>query len=512
MLALLSFGSIMKYKFISFALSILCMQWIILTPVQGESEQEVNQDNFIQDAIVKIYVVNNEPDYYSPWRMLDTDNLSGSGAIISGNQILTNAHVIANYTFVQVRRYGKAKRFKARVVSISHETDLALLTVDDEEFFVGITPLDIGDLPQAQQEVFVYGYPAGGDSLSVTKGILSRIEHHNYVHSSLSLLAGQIDAAINPGSSGGPVLVNDKIVGVVMQGSRQLENTGYMVPSSSIKHFLMDIKDGEHDGIPNIGILSQKMENPDLKRKYKMSKQQTGLLINQILLGSPTTNILKINDILLSINGHDIADDGTIEFRPKERTNYTYYVENLQMGDRVSLEYLRQGKIHTSDIKLNRRSKDYFLVDREQYDNLPRFFIYGGVVFSPLTKNFLQMWGEDWRQVAPENLLVELSNWPSEKRQEVVIVVKVLAHDINEGYHKIVKWIITEVNGKKFQDFNEFYRITMTSNEPYTIFKSNKNFLIVIERKKALENHEAILKNYQISKDRSSDLENMPIK
>ena len=212
------------------------------------------QNNLVKEATVKIYAISNSPDYYSPWKMLEMDSGSGSGAIIEKNRVLTCAHIISDHKYIQVQRYGEVQRFNARVVSVSHEADVAILTVDSEKFFENVVPLKFGELPKIQREVLVYGYPAGGDSLSITQGILSRIEHQSYAHSSLYLLAGQIDAAVNPGNSGGPVLVDGRIVGVAMMSydPDELENTGYMVPAPVIKHFLKDIEDGEHDGIPDI--------------------------------------------------------------------------------------------------------------------------------------------------------------------------------------------------------------------------------------------------------------------
>ncbi|MFA5562809.1 MAG: serine protease, partial [Candidatus Caldatribacteriota bacterium] len=189
----------------------------------------------VREAIVKVYTVSNSPDYYNPWSMQGPRASSGSGCMIEGNLILTNAHVVGNQTFLQVRKYGDTQRFTARVVAVSHLTDLALLTVDDEQFFEGEPALSLGELPETQQEVLVYGFPMGGDMLSITKGVISRIEHQPYVHSSSVFLAGQIDAAINPGNSGGPVLVEDKIVGVVMAGIPSAQNIGYMVPVPVIR-------------------------------------------------------------------------------------------------------------------------------------------------------------------------------------------------------------------------------------------------------------------------------------
>ena len=159
--------------------------------------------SIIKESIVKIYTVANLPNYQEPWNT-STAQFSGSGSVIVGNKILTNAHVIADSTFLEVKRYGHTKRYSATVINVSHDADLAIIEVKDPEFFSGATPLELGSLPTTQEEVVVYGFPTGGDTLSVTKGVVSRIEHQQYAHSSEYMLSVQIDAAINPGNSGGP--------------------------------------------------------------------------------------------------------------------------------------------------------------------------------------------------------------------------------------------------------------------------------------------------------------------
>ena len=112
---------------------------------------------------------------------------------------------------------GDTKRYEAKILSICHDCDLALITVKDKDFFKDTNSLEIGELPKLEQKVDVYGFPEGGETLSVTSGVISRIENQVYVHSGKSLLAIQIDAAINPGNSGGPAVSDGKVVGVVMQ-------------------------------------------------------------------------------------------------------------------------------------------------------------------------------------------------------------------------------------------------------------------------------------------------------
>ena len=178
----------------------------------------------VEKAVVKIYATVAEPLYYCPWLASAPYDIYGSGCIIEDELILTNAHMVGDVTYLQVRKEGDARRYPARVVSVSHEADLALVTVDSPGFFDGIEPLRLGELPRTRDAVTVYGYPEGGDALSTTQGVISRIETWDYVHSNLTLLAVQIDAVINPGNSGGPAIVDDRIIGVAMQAYTQSEN------------------------------------------------------------------------------------------------------------------------------------------------------------------------------------------------------------------------------------------------------------------------------------------------
>lgn len=499
---LLNFSSLtLSMKKISFLIFYFILYSFYSPAVFGEDKAP------IQDSIVKIYTIYTRPNYYNPWMMESTNQSSGSGAIISGKRILTNAHVVSHQTFIQVRKHGDSQKFKAHVISVSHDADLALLGVDDESFFQNTQPLGFGDLPPPQAEVSVYGFPIGGDSLSITKGVLSRIEHQRYVHSGFQFLAGQIDAAINPGNSGGPVIANNQIVGVVMQGLNNADNIGYMVPVSIIKHFLDDMKDGTYGGFPSTGLIIQKMENPDLRKKFKMQDTQSGILVLDIIAGSPAEGLFEKNDVLLAIEGHPLANDGTIEFRPKQRTSATYYIESKQMGGSITIDVLRNGEIKKVVLPLAQKINNQWLVSQEEYDTLPSYYIYGGVVFSKLTINYLKMWGKNWQKEAPIDLLEKTSSWPTADQKEIVLAVQVLPDEVNTGYHEINSWMMETVNDKPFKDFGEFVKILESQKgEPFMVFKDSKGQLVVLDNKKAQESHQRILETYRIQKDRSEDL------
>ena len=463
----------------------------------------------ISDAIVKVYAVSDPPDYLNPWNMMGPSSVTGSGAVIEGNRILTNAHVVSDLTFIQVRRYGDTQRYPARLLAISHQCDLALITVDDPSFFQGIDPLPTGDLPATNQEVLVYGFPMGGDTLSITKGVVSRIEHQPYVHSSITLLAGQIDAAINPGNSGGPVIVDGKIVGVVMQGIPSSQNIGYMVPAPIIKHFFEDLSDEQLDGFPNLGVYMQYMENPDIREKYTMPVNITGVLVNQVIPGSSADGIIQPGDVILSIDDSPIANDGTVEFRAKERTNLAYIVQKHQIGDDLNLKILRNGKVQNLSVNLSSSYEKNWLIPYEQYETLPTYYIYGGLVFSPLSINLFNIWGSSWFNNAPKELVALLANnIPTVEGEQVIILLRVLPASVNDGYQNYAPWIVQKVNGKVVLNMKELVQaIESNESNSFIILENNSNQQIVLNREKVKQANPQILATYKIREDRSLDLQ-----
>ena len=254
--------------------------------------------------------------YLSHWNDTCPDKIWLRDLKESGSEDVTwgEAHrQISSMAAILEQKFGHAKRMVVLSQNRAHWVlaDLAIITIDEPGFFSDLKALSIGNLPDPLQEVSVYGYPIGGKTLSITKGILSRVEQQIYAHAGAYLLAGQIDAAINPGNSGGPVIVNQEIVGVVMQANAggRAENLGYFVPPSIIRHVLTDSKDGVNDGFPDLGFRTQTLDSPAAKAAYGLKKNQDGVLVIKVFEDSPAADTFKENDVILRIDEYDIAED-----------------------------------------------------------------------------------------------------------------------------------------------------------------------------------------------------------
>ena len=459
-----------------------------------------HKEDVTKQAIVKIYTTSQIPNYQEPWSS-SMRSSTGSGAIIEGGYILTNAHVVANQAFIEVQRYGQRKRYIAKVYAVSHQSDLALLKVEEEAFFKDVSPLTFGVLPEVEQKIVVYGYPMGGSTLSATIGVVSRVEHHVYAHSGESFLAVQVDAAVNPGNSGGPALSHGKIVGVVMQVIKKSQNIGYLVPVSMVQHFIEDMKDGKNDGFADIGLGTQKLENPAMRRYYGLEDNVSGKLINKVVHNSSLAGLVKEGDILTAVDGHNIEDDGTVEFRKHEYSYFHYFIDAYQMGESVIFDLIRDKKVLQVKGLLKNTADDMYLVKTTRYDTVPTYFVYGGYVFSPLTRNLILSTNKNRLKLS-----YLASKWQEKDKSEVVVLLKVLASDMSRGDNDFGMWPIDKVNGETFKNFKEFYEKVNAVDDKYLVLEDKDGVKVIIDREEARTKQNIILKKYNIEFDKSVDL------
>ncbi len=476
---------------------LLCLVLGFTASANADSLKSIER---LKDAVVKIHTTSTPPDYFTPWRLLNANQSSGSGSVISGNRILTNAHVIADATYIQAQKHGDPRKYLARVAFVSHEADLAILEVEDTSFFEGLRPLKIGSLPEPLQEVSVFGYPFGGNTMSITRGILSRVEHQYYAHAGGYLLAGQIDAAINPGNSGGPVVVDGKIVGVVMQAntSGRAENLGYFVPPSVIRHVLKDAQDGNLDGFPDLGFRTQELDSPAMRQAYGVGDKSGGMLVAHVFDDSAAAGKIQPNDVIMAIDGFNIADDTSIEFRKNLRTNFKYAIDQYHLGDDVDIFLVRDGEEQKVTLSIAEASRNYSLVRPQQFEQEPQYLVYGGVVFVPLNMNLIKRWGRDWHRQAPVSFLHARNSRSSDDQRELVVGLKVLAADVNLGYHDWKNWILQSVDGQPIRDFDQFCQLVVSGQAQNTVFKDEEGYQMVINRQQAMATEAAVLNRYRV--------------
>jgi S1-C subfamily serine protease len=453
-------------------------------------------------SVVKIFTVSSQPDYYQPWQNQGQQQSSGSGFVISGNRILTNAHNIANQTFIMVRKQSDPKRYIAKLEFAGHDCDLAILKVDDQDFFKDLPAMELGEMPQLQDKVSVLGYPIGGDNISVTEGVISRIEPITYSHSGVSLLAVQIDAAINPGNSGGPVVDSGKVVGVAFQGLSKAQNIGFIIPMPVVRHFLKDIQDGVFQGFPDCPFDPMKMENPDLRRWIGMTPDQSGIMIKDLPPELKKKDIFKINDVVLAIDGVKVANDATVPFRKNEVIFFANLIWEKYIGDSCRFIILRDKKQIEVNFKLERMDR---LVPPRTFDKLPVYYIIGGLVFVPLSTNYLDCWGGYWTKAPRELVNFLFDGEITAKRNEIVVLSMVLADSVNMGYQEITAVAVFKANGVKIKNLKHLIDIIENMDSGFLELELQTKDKVVLDISASRKATTEILERYRIPADRSAN-------
>ncbi len=458
-----------------------------------------SEDISVKKALVKVYTSHQLFDYLSPWQYGQSANSTATGFIIDGERIITNAHAVLNSKFLQVRKEGDSKKYKAVVKFTSEEYDLALVEIEDKSFFKGTVPLKLGTLPEIQEKLTVYGYPLGGDKLSTTQGIVSRMEHNTYTLTNRKFLIGQTDAAINSGNSGGPVVSKGKVVGVAFAGLNSADNIGYFIPVNILNNFLEDIKDGKYDGSPLLGVEWLELESPSHRRMLGIEDKTGGILIKKVFKNSPFEGVLQKNDVLMKLDNYPVESDGTIEFRKNEKTDFTYVNQQKKYGDNLSYEIIRDKKTKTGQVKLEKKDIKYTVVTEVTIETPPSYMVYGGLLFEPLTSNYMAGVIEKLGSVYDREELYK-------DYKELVVLVRVLPFDVNLGYTDAVNQIIVKVNGEKYKDFKDFVQKVKNVKSGFIIFENDNGDEIVLDVKEVEEQREALMQNYNISSDMSDDI------
>ncbi len=456
--------------------------------------------DILRKSLVRIQTVSQDPDIAVPWNAGRVGQGIGAGFVISGNRIMTNAHVVSNARYIFITRYGDPNRYPARVKHIAHDCDLAVLEPVDEKFFEGMQPLELNGLPEIESTVHVYGYPIGGERPSVTRGIVSRIDFLPYSHSGAdSHLVIQIDAAINPGNSGGPVLQDGKVVGVAFQGysGAVAQNTGYMIPTPVIKRFLKDIEDGHYDHYVDLALTYLPLFNPAARRALGLPDNGLGVMVSSIYGGGASDGIVKPNDVIVAIDGMPVASDGSVEL-DGSFVEMNEVVERKFKGDKVTLDVIRDGKPLTLTVPLD--GPFPFTIYANTYDVQPRFVLFGGLLFQPLDQNFLNTTSINnsrTRYYFDHFLFDDLYK----ERPEIVILSNILSDPVNAYADEFQHAIVDKINGVPVKTLNEVAAAFEKPADYYVIEFLGAGRPLVLEAEAVAAAHDRIISRYGVLKE-----------
>ncbi len=317
-------------------------------PPQGQDEEDNNEDN--TDLFRRFFhqPFNND----MPQRALKREQ-SGTGFLVDAHgYILTNNHVVDKMDHIKVRLHGDLTDYKARLIGVDVETDIAVIKIEPHS---PLTPVTIANSEGVQvgDWAVAIGSPFGLEA-SVTAGIVSATGRDIGTQAFQRFI--QTDAAINPGNSGGPLLnIRGDVIGVntmIATQSGGYQGIGFALPMNTAVKVYNDIIKTGRVTRGSIGISWNKNDKPEL---LKALGAKNGVLVADVSKGGPADKAgLKAEDIVVAINGKEIKDGDDLVTR----------VADMAIGAAATLTVDRGGK--RMDLKL-------VIADRsEVFKNDPR--------------------------------------------------------------------------------------------------------------------------------------------
>ena len=446
-------------------------------PAGGLAPATITATGAITNSVVKVFATSRLPDTFKPWAKQSPQESTGSGVVIDGKRILTNAHVVSYASLVQVQANGSGEKFNARVVAIAPGIDLAVLQLEDESFFARHPPMARANtLPEVKDGVLAYGVPTGGTSMSITKGIVSRIEYAAY-NFPVSGLRIQIDAAINAGNSGGPAVVadprtGDKMIGLAYSRLSNAQNIGYIIPNEEIELFLADVADGRYDGKPTLHDEMQTLENPALRAFLKIDRNVKGVVVHQPF-STEAGYQLKKWDVITHVGDTPVDDQGMVKVGPDLRLNMRYTVQKIAKNSLVPMTVVRDGKPLKLVMPL---LSDRPLLIPDLKGNYPPYFIYGPMVFSKATIQFTGFMNNNANtmsafSIVRSPLVTARGDTPTAEREELVVISSpFFPHKLSVGYANATASVIQSVNGTPIRSLAHLVALLRDMKEEFVTF------------------------------------------
>jgi len=400
-------------------------------------------------------------------------------------------------------------KLSASVVAVAPGIDLAVLKLDDETFFDAHPPLSrANQLPRIKDAVLAYGFPTGGTSLSITKGIVSRIEFvpYNFPVSGLRI---QIDAAINPGNSGGPAVADNKMIGLAFSKlGGDTQNIGYIIPNEEVELFLKDIADGRYDGKPAMYDELQSLENPALREFLKLDKSVEGMVVHRPDRDDAAYP-LKQWDVITRIGETPIDNQGMIRLSKELHVSFQYLIQKVASNGLLPLTIVRSGKALTIALPV---TADHPMLLPDLDGGYPSYFVYGPLVFSRATRQLLSYFDSAnvirTLGLMKSPLIVRALDPPSAELEELVFIPSpFFPHKLSKGYSNPAGAVVYSVNGTRVRSLRQLVAYLRDLTDAYVTieFDQRGGETLVFPRKEMVAATEEILTDNGVRAQGSAD-------
>jgi hypothetical protein len=279
------------------------------------------------------------------------------------------------------------------------------------------------------------------------------------------------------------------------------QGVAYMIPTPVIQRFLKDIQDGHYDKYVDLGITYAKLQNPAQRHFLGLKDDDRGALVETVIAAGPSAKALQSGDVLLEIDDHPIASDGSVELEG-ERVEMPEVVERKFKGDVVKLDIWRDKKPLSVNVELG--SVWPYLYLGHAYDVRPRYVVYAGLLFQPLSLDLIDAYQPTDLRIrhyfdyfVTEQLYLE--------HPEVIVLTNILPDPINTYLAPYRASIVDEVNGQKIRTLDDLAQAFSEKPDRFVVRMIGDGPPLVLDPKEVEAARERIKIRYNVSLEQNLD-------
>jgi S1-C subfamily serine protease len=413
-----------------------------------------------QLALVRVNVTGQSYDYFRPWQKKAPFSKRALGAVLSKGRVLVTADLVANQNYVELERAESGEKTAASVQVIDYEANLALIEPTEKAFLDGITPLEITPDTVVGDRLAAWQLEPTG-ALLATEGLVTTIQTTQYPIDVGQFLTYRISIPMQyrENSYTVPLVKNNKLAGLLLRYDSRSQLLD-AIPAPIITHFLKEAESQKYRGFPSAGFSFFPTRDPELRQFAGETGKAGGVYVTRVEPNMPAMKAgLQVGDIVTAVANHEIDQNGNYVDSLYGKIEFTNLLTaHAYSGDVVPFRIQRNGKPMQLNVTLEHRDAKDYVSPPYNFDQPPRYYVLGGVIFQELSRQYLKEWGPNWQREAPQRL-VYFDRFQSElfpdANRRVVILSQVLPANTTIGYDDVAYLTVTKVNGREIKSLGD---------------------------------------------------------
>lgn len=450
------------------------------------------------NSMVGINATNQGYAMVQPWSKENPSYSEGFGIYLGDGNILTAANIVYSASFVEVTSSDGSQTVPVTVTAFDPEANLALLRLKNEKdaaFLDKLVPVTLGKAPKLGDKVEFWQFNADGLPITTSGSILA-------TESSCPFTSGEpfvlynVKSSVTPlrGGAGNPVMTGKELIGLSASCNPSAQKV-LAVTQTMISRFLEQAQSGKYSGFPADGTQVTELTDPVFRKYLGLPENGGGLYVAKLPVYSSFYKAgIRSGDVVESVNGIPLDSKGLIKDPSLGPVSANFlFRDSAKPGDVITLGIRRKDKDGVSrpmtvDVTLDRGALEGDLVNPAPFVAEPRYRIYGGLVFVPLTGALVGEINKLSKNRPPLNLVEAIEKKEEIRKKgvdEIVVFLVALPTQATLGYATMSPSIVEKVDGiqvKNFKHLNQLldrpapggtHRIEV-SQQPYTMYMSQQ--------------------------------------